>query len=230
MAEDQQQELDAVLAALAHEARRHILLVVWFAGGSMSAGEIAARFAHSWPTTSRHLRVLEQAGLLRFEKQGRSRVYQVNDGKLHLVRDWLRWFQDSAAEGPRPAPSAAASPEILLRNIALAYPRTREDVEGPERAIKVGRKTFAVLRTESSGFTLSVKLPQSWELAVQYAFVQPIRYRLGRSAWIMARLERDHDVPVELLWEWLDESYRAMAARRDLDQLAPPPTIQHKDR
>ena len=87
-------ELEEVFAALAHPARRHILLVVRFRGGSMTAGEIAGRFSCSWPTTSRHLRVLEKAGLLAHEKAGRTRIYRVNNDKLDRVRDWLRWFDE----------------------------------------------------------------------------------------------------------------------------------------
>lgn len=83
--------LDAVVAALAHPARRQILLTVHFRGQA-TAGEIAGRFAHKWPTTTRHLRVLEQAGLLRQEKQGRSRIYVVDGDRLALVREWLAWF------------------------------------------------------------------------------------------------------------------------------------------
>lgn len=40
----------------------------------MTAGEIAERFSCTWPTTSRHLRVLESAGLVRVEKRGRARA------------------------------------------------------------------------------------------------------------------------------------------------------------
>src|SRR5579864_4394011 len=123
-AQEKLEELESVLAALAHASRLHILLVVLFHGGAISAGEIAGRFSHSWPTTSRHLRVLEQAGLLRFEKQGRTRVYRVNNEKLQVVRDWLRWFEQP------PAPTAAPGgprPEIVLRDIALAYPEAQEE-------------------------------------------------------------------------------------------------------
>ena len=60
--------------------------------GEATAGEIAGRFAHKWPTTTRHLRVLEQAGLLRQEKRGRSRLYVVDRARLALVREWLAWF------------------------------------------------------------------------------------------------------------------------------------------
>jgi len=84
--------LDAVVAALAHPARRQILLTIHFRGGQATAGEIAGRFAHKWPTTTRHLRVLEEAGLLRHEKQGRHRMYVVDRERLALLREWLAWF------------------------------------------------------------------------------------------------------------------------------------------
>jgi DNA-binding transcriptional ArsR family regulator len=81
-----------VVAALAHPARRQILLTLHFRGGVASAGEIASRFEHKWPTTTRHLRVLEDAGLLRQEKRGRARVYTLAKDRLALVVEWLAWF------------------------------------------------------------------------------------------------------------------------------------------
>lgn len=83
--------LDAVVAALAHPARRQILLTIHFRGEA-TAGDIAGRFAHKWPTTTRHLRVLEDAGLVRYERRGRTRVYTVDKTRLALVREWLAWF------------------------------------------------------------------------------------------------------------------------------------------
>jgi DNA-binding transcriptional ArsR family regulator len=61
----------------------------------MTAGEIDERFQHAWPTTSRHLRVLEQAGLLVHEKQGRTRIYRVNTEKIEVVKEWLEWLESS---------------------------------------------------------------------------------------------------------------------------------------
>lgn len=82
-----------VFGALAHASRRHILLVLRFRGGAMTAGEIATRFACSWPTTSRHLRVLEAAGLVRVEKRGRERVYRLEAKRLRdVAAGWLRSF------------------------------------------------------------------------------------------------------------------------------------------
>ncbi len=58
----------------------------------MTAGEIAAIFDHAWQTTTRHLRVLETAGLLSHEKQGRTRIYRIQRKRLELVKDWLAHF------------------------------------------------------------------------------------------------------------------------------------------
>jgi DNA-binding transcriptional ArsR family regulator len=89
---------EAVFSALAHAARRRVLLTIYFNGGSMSAGEIAAIFQQAWPTTTRHLQVLEAAGLLTHEKQGRARIYRIQPKRLELVRDWLAHFSTKDKE------------------------------------------------------------------------------------------------------------------------------------
>jgi len=98
-AEQRLEALEAIFSALAHPARRQILLTIHFRG-SMPAGEIAGRFAHAWPTTTRHLKVLEAAGLLEHEKQGRAVIYRVNRARLALLKEWLAWFgeQDPTTE------------------------------------------------------------------------------------------------------------------------------------
>ena len=94
-AERELAEHEATFAALAHASRRHILLVLRFRGGEMTAGEIAQRFGCSWPTTSRHLRILEDAGLVRAEKRGRERVYRLDTERLlRVASGWLDPFRD----------------------------------------------------------------------------------------------------------------------------------------
>lgn len=83
---------ELIFGALAHAARRRVLLTIFFNGGSMTAGEIAAVFDHAWQTTTRHLRVLEKAGLLVQERRGRTRIYRIQRKRLELVRDWLAHF------------------------------------------------------------------------------------------------------------------------------------------
>ena len=83
---------EAVFSALAHPARRRVLLTIYFNGGSMTAGEIAAVFSHAWQTTTRHLQVLQDAGLLSSERKGRLRIYRLEHKRLDLVSEWLAHF------------------------------------------------------------------------------------------------------------------------------------------
>jgi DNA-binding transcriptional ArsR family regulator len=83
---------EALFTALAHPARRRILISLNFSGGEMTAGAIAALFVHAWPTTTRHLQALEAAGIIRHERRGRTRVYALQRAPLALARDWLGWF------------------------------------------------------------------------------------------------------------------------------------------
>jgi len=92
-AERELADLEAVFTALAHASRRHILIVLNARGGSMTAGEIAERFACSWPTTTRHLRQLEDAGLVTVHADGRQRRYELNRERLQSVAgSWLDHF------------------------------------------------------------------------------------------------------------------------------------------
>jgi DNA-binding transcriptional ArsR family regulator len=90
---------EAVFGALAHPARRRVLVTIYFNGGAMTAGEIAAMFAHAWQTTTRHLQVLEAAGLLRHERRGRMRIYRMERTRLALVSEWLAHFQCPVRKG-----------------------------------------------------------------------------------------------------------------------------------
>lgn len=89
------EQLDSVMKALGHKTRRHILLNLKFRGGSMSAGDIAGRYACSWPTVSRHLKVLVASGLVTVERDGRSLLYRLNRVPLDEVRsEFLRYFEE----------------------------------------------------------------------------------------------------------------------------------------
>jgi DNA-binding transcriptional ArsR family regulator len=75
-------DIDTVFGALAHATRRHILQVLHARDGDLTAGELSARFAHSWPTTTRHLGVLLDAGLVTVAREGRERRYRI--ARQHL--------------------------------------------------------------------------------------------------------------------------------------------------
>ena len=95
-------DFDAVFAALAHRSRRTILSVLHARGGQMTSGDIAGRFDCSWPTTSQHLRVLEQAGLVTIELRGREHIYRLRTARLHAVAGgWLARFTGGRARAPQ---------------------------------------------------------------------------------------------------------------------------------
>jgi DNA-binding transcriptional ArsR family regulator len=74
------------------------LLTLHFRGGEMTAGDIADRFACSWPTTTRHLRVLECARLVSVQKRGRERICELEKERLLAVAGgWLDWFRGDRA-------------------------------------------------------------------------------------------------------------------------------------
>jgi DNA-binding transcriptional ArsR family regulator len=90
------EDLDSVFNALAHQARRTILSVLLARGGEMTSGAIASRFECSWPTTTRHLRILEDSGLLRVETRGRERVYRLDVYRISRVAGrWIDRFEAS---------------------------------------------------------------------------------------------------------------------------------------
>jgi DNA-binding transcriptional ArsR family regulator len=94
-------DLDEVMKALGHASRRHVLVVLLARGGRMTAGEIAKRFSCTWPTTSRHLRVLEGAGLVSVARQGREWIYMLEAARLRqVVGSWLRHFEPVKEERP----------------------------------------------------------------------------------------------------------------------------------
>ena len=93
---------ERVFSALAHASRRHILLTLHFRGGELSAGEIADRFGCSWPTTTRHLNVLREAGLVAVEKRGRERFYVLERERLEgVVGEWMQWFGEPVRKPAR---------------------------------------------------------------------------------------------------------------------------------
>ncbi len=84
------EDTEVVFAALAHETRRRILLILAQLGGELPSGYLATRFQHSWPTTTRHLNVLEKAGLIEVRREGRSSFYRLRrDRASEVLVSWL---------------------------------------------------------------------------------------------------------------------------------------------
>lgn len=129
-----------------------------------------------------------------------------------------------AAKKKTPAkkkPVAKASPMAKVREAALAYPGTTEEFPWGERVIKVKGKVFVFLGRDEPGADVgySVKLPHSGDAALSLPFCAPTGYGLGKSGWVSATFPGGKNVPLPLLLEWLDESYRAVAPKKLLAEL-----------
>jgi len=77
-----------VFQAINHPARRKILDRLFGTRG-MSAGHIAERFSFSRVAVRKHLRVLEESGLVGVVQMGRNRVYLLRPKKLKELDRWL---------------------------------------------------------------------------------------------------------------------------------------------
>jgi ArsR family transcriptional regulator len=81
--------LDKVFAALSSTVRRKIL--AYLSATELSAGEIAERFAISKPSISKHLSILENAGLIVGERRGQFIHYRlVRDNLLNTLNGYLQ--------------------------------------------------------------------------------------------------------------------------------------------
>jgi DNA-binding transcriptional ArsR family regulator len=87
-----QPELDAVFSALADSTRRAILSRL--ADGEASVNEIAAPFVISQPAVSRHLKVLERAGLIERDIDQQRRPAKLKAENLVVALDWLAEFRN----------------------------------------------------------------------------------------------------------------------------------------
>jgi DNA-binding transcriptional ArsR family regulator len=86
--------METELRAIASPRRREILRLVW--DSERTSGEIAAHFDVSWPAISQNLRVLEDAGLVRTRRSGKSRFYRANRARLGPLKTVLlkMWEDD----------------------------------------------------------------------------------------------------------------------------------------
>lgn len=111
-----------------------------------------------------------------------------------------------------------ASIEKSLRAYALKYPESHEDFPWGERCIKVKGKGFLFMRAGKDEVSLSVKLPQSRDIAVDLPFTEPTHYGMGKHGWVTAHVT-PKNVALDLLKAWIDESYRAVAPKKIVKEL-----------
>lgn len=83
--------LDSVFHALGDPTRRSMLRAL--ADGEHTVGELAEPFAISLAAASKHIKALENAGLIRREVRGRTHVCRLDPGPLASAHEWLSFYR-----------------------------------------------------------------------------------------------------------------------------------------
>jgi DNA-binding transcriptional ArsR family regulator len=91
MVELQTPQMNSVFHALGDATRRQMLRDL--ASGERTVSELAGPFAMSLAAASKHIRVLEGAGLIRREVKGRTHVCRLDPGPLASAHEWLGFYE-----------------------------------------------------------------------------------------------------------------------------------------
>lgn len=84
-------QLDTVFHALGDATRRQMLREL--AGGERTVGQLAGPFAISLAAASKHIKALENAGLIRREVRGRTHLCRLESGPLASAHQWLGFYE-----------------------------------------------------------------------------------------------------------------------------------------
>jgi DNA-binding transcriptional ArsR family regulator len=84
-------ELTPIFHALSDTTRRSMLLEL--ASGERTVGQLAEPFAISLAAASKHIKVLESAGLIQREVRGRAHFCRLDPGPLESAHEWLAFYE-----------------------------------------------------------------------------------------------------------------------------------------
>jgi len=91
MVELKPDRLDAVFRALSDRTRRAMLRSL--SQGERTVGELAAPYDMSLAAASKHIKVLEGAGLVKRDVQGRTHVCRLEARPMHGGMEWIRYYE-----------------------------------------------------------------------------------------------------------------------------------------
>jgi DNA-binding transcriptional ArsR family regulator len=91
MVEFSEHQIDTVFQALSDATRRQMLMTL--AASEQTVGQLAAPYAMSLAAASKHIKVLETAGLVRREIQGRTHLCRLSPGPLAAAHEWLAFYE-----------------------------------------------------------------------------------------------------------------------------------------
>ena len=105
-----------------------------------------------------------------------------------------------------------------LLTFALTLPEAVEDHPWNETVAKVGKKVFVFFGGNPSRDRITVKLVESHGHALSIEGAEPSGYGLGKAGWVTVPVDAE-GLDVELLCDWIEESYRIVAPKRLVSEL-----------
>jgi predicted DNA-binding protein (MmcQ/YjbR family) len=100
-----------------------------------------------------------------------------------------------------------------LLSYALTLPEAWEDHPWGDTVVKVRKKIFLFLGADEDVVRLSIKLSESHGHATSVPDAAPTGYGLGKAGWVSLTV-RAGDPSIDLLRDWVEESYRLVAPKR----------------
>lgn len=107
-----------------------------------------------------------------------------------------------------------------LLDYALSLPEAYEDHPWGESVAKVNKKVFAFFGVGSPAKSLSIKLGDNADIALALPCATPTGYGLGKSGWVSIDLLHKSCPPIEILREWIQESFCNVAPKKLVKALA----------
>lgn len=88
-----QDKINKIFKAIADPTRREILHALVVASAAMPISDISAKFDISRQGVTKHIKTLEEAGLVQIAAKGRERIVYANPKGLKSVSDWLKFYE-----------------------------------------------------------------------------------------------------------------------------------------
>lgn len=115
-----------------------------------------------------------------------------------------------------------------LEELALSFPEAWPDAPWGDRVVKVGKKIFVFLsRPGATRPSATFKLPDSRDHALSYPDAFPTGYGLGKHGWVTVMVDTVPPEEHEVLLDFVEESYRAVATKTLVKRLDDEPAADH---
>ena len=207
------QQLDAIFAALADATRRAILARL--AAGEASVNELAEPFEMSQPAVSKHLRVLERAGLISRSRDAQRRPCRLEAKPLAEADEWLERYREFLGGQLRAAGLVAG------RNENATKIHGCEKAQEKEAMRNVGKMTIDAPGEREIVMTRVFDAPRQ---LVYEAFTKPelvSRWLTGPAGWTMPVCEIDLTVGGRYRYVWKNADGKQMSSHGVYQEIAP---------